>query len=184
MNRIEEEKAEAAAAAESNDHDTLTVTQNSGTTFKQSFFEIFNEHVYDLLSSNSLDKPLAVREDKITGAYVEGLKEIEVGDAKSAEELLAKGLENRQVASTNMNRTSSRSHAIFVLAMKTEYITSNGLQKVRNSKFTLVDLAGSERQKSSGTCTRRNVYSELNVSLAFDATTKTHDVELNDLFIL
>jgi kinesin family protein 15 len=122
---------------------------NSNTTFKGTFFEIFNERVYDLLSSDSLEKSLAVREDR-NGVYVEGLTEIEVKNTKDAEDLLTKGLANRHVASTNMNRTSSRSHAIFVLSVKTEQTTSDGLRKVRHSKFTLVDLAGSERQKSTG----------------------------------
>jgi Kinesin-like protein len=122
---------------------------SSKTTFKGSFFEIFNERVFDLLSSESLEKSLAVREDK-NGVYVEGLKEMEVRNTQDAEDLLAKGLANRHVASTNMNRTSSRSHAVFVLSVKTEHTTSDGLRKVRNSKFTLVDLAGSERQKSTG----------------------------------
>jgi kinesin family protein 15 len=122
---------------------------NRTTTFKGSFFEIFNERVFDLLSSESLEKSLAVREDK-NGVYVEGLKEVEVKTTHDAENLLAKGLSNRHVASTNMNRTSSRSHAVFVLSVKTEHTTLDGLRKVRNSKFTLVDLAGSERQKSTG----------------------------------
>jgi kinesin family protein 15 len=59
-------------------------------------------------------------------------------------------MKNRQVASTAMNRTSSRSHAVFVLSVRTEQTTSDGLSKIRTSKFTLVDLAGSERQKSTG----------------------------------
>jgi kinesin family protein 15 len=64
--------------------------------------------------------------------------------------VLRSGIKNRQVASTAMNRTSSRSHAVFVLSVRTEQTTSDGLSKIRTSKFTLVDLAGSERQKSTG----------------------------------
>lgn len=122
---------------------------NSKTTFRGSFFEIFNERVFDLLSSDSLEKTLAVREDS-NGVYVEGLKEIEVGNTSDAQALLTRGLANRHVASTNMNRASSRSHAVFVLSLKTKHTTPEGLRKVRNSRFTLVDLAGSERQKSTG----------------------------------
>lgn len=122
---------------------------NQKTTFKGSFFEIFNERIYDLLASESLEKTLAARENT-SGVYVEGLSEIKVGNLHDVENLLAQGLANRHVASTNMNRTSSRSHALFVLSVKTEE-NINGLRKVRTSKFTLVDLAGSERQKSTGT---------------------------------
>ena len=123
--------------------------QNSKTTFKGSFFEIFNERIYDLLAMNTLDKPLQIREDS-NGVYVENLQEVQVKNTSDAQSLLSRGLENRHVASTNMNRTSSRSHAVFVLNLKTEHTTPEGLKKVRNSKFTLVDLAGSERQKSTG----------------------------------
>ncbi len=123
--------------------------QSSRTTFKGSFFEIFNERIYDLLASESLEKTLAVRENT-SGVYVEGLKEVEVQNLSDVEDLLANGLANRHVASTNMNRTSSRSHALFVLKVKTEDVTRDGLRKVRTSKFTLVDLAGSERQKNTG----------------------------------
>ena len=42
------------------------------TIFKSSFFEIFNERVYDLLSTECLDSNLPVREDT-SGVYVEGL---------------------------------------------------------------------------------------------------------------
>lgn len=123
----------------------------SKTTFHGSFFEIFNERVFDLLNEDSLEKSLAVREDSKNGVYVEGLKEVPVLTNIDAENLIARGLSNRHVASTNMNRTSSRSHAVFVLSLKTEHTTPDGLRKIRTSKFTLVDLAGSERQKSTGT---------------------------------
>jgi len=132
----------------SNENDEQYPMTNRKTSFKGSFFEIFNERVFDLLAPESLEKSLAVREDK-NGVYVESLNEVEVRNTQDAEDLLAKGLANRHVASTNMNRTSSRSHAVFVLSVKTEHTTSDGLRKVRSSKFTLVDLAGSERQRST-----------------------------------
>ena len=119
------------------------------TIFKSSFFEIFNERVYDLLSTECLDSNLPVREDT-SGVYVEGLKEIQVNNTDEAEQILNEGMSNRHVAATNMNRTSSRSHAVFVLSVKSVHTSNDGLRKVRNSKFTLVDLAGSERQKSTG----------------------------------
>ena len=77
--------------------------------------------------------------------YVEGLKEVEVKNTSEAESILAQGMANRHVAATNMNRTSSRSHAVFVLSVRSEHVDSEGLRKIRNFNFTLVDLAGSER---------------------------------------
>ena len=120
---------------------------------KASFFEIYNEKVYDLLSSNEnmLQEPLAVREDSSArGVYVEGLMEYEVNNTVDAMDVLRVGNDNRRVASTSMNRVSSRSHAVFVLTVK-NIITdeADGTSKVLESKFTLVDLAGSERQKTT-----------------------------------
>jgi kinesin family protein 15 len=109
--------------------------------------------VYDLLSPNEHmtddDKGLLVREDATKGVYVEGLAEVEVSDTTEAMDVLRSGLDNRRVASTKMNRVSSRSHALFVLTVRSELFSENGISKVRMSKFTLVDLAGSERQKTT-----------------------------------
>jgi len=127
-------------------------SSSSQHSAKASFFEIYNEKVYDLLSSNDnmLQESLAVREDSSKGVYVEGLMEHEVTNTADAMDVLRVGNDNRRVASTSMNRVSSRSHAVFVLTVK-NVITNDfdGTSKVLESKFTLVDLAGSERQKTT-----------------------------------
>ena len=113
------------------------------TTARASFYEIFNEKVYDLLSEGSLETALNVREDATRGVYVDGLEEVEVRDVDEAEAVIAKGLAQRSIASTSMNRTSSRSHACFVLTVRSVFMdASDGLSKIRTSRFTLVDLAG------------------------------------------
>ncbi|EJK76156.1 hypothetical protein THAOC_02097, partial [Thalassiosira oceanica] len=125
------------------------------TSAKASFFEIYNERIYDLLNapsdpSDADDRGLSVREDGSRGVYVEGLLEKPVADASGTMDVLRSGMSNRTVAMTNMNRASSRSHAVFVLTVKTEREEeASGLTKTRVAKFTLVDLAGSERQKST-----------------------------------
>jgi len=96
-------------------------------------------------------KGLPVREDATKGVYVEGLVEREVSNTAEALDVLRCGTDNRHVASTQMNRVSSRSHAMFTLTVKSELFAENGVSKVRMSKFTLVDLAGSERQKTTAT---------------------------------
>ena len=104
-----------------------------------------------MLSPETLDNNLQVRENvRGGGVYIEGLKEVELQNTAEAEALMSAALANRHVASTNMNRTSSRSHAMFVLSVRTEHVDEDGLRKVRSSKFTLVYLAGSERQKTTG----------------------------------
>lgn len=58
---------------------------------------------------------------------------------------------NRTVAATNMNETSSRSHAVFTLIFtqrRFDQTTSLSTEKV--SKISLVDLAGSERADATG----------------------------------
>uniref|UniRef100_K7FAY6 Kinesin family member 1C n=1 Tax=Pelodiscus sinensis TaxID=13735 RepID=K7FAY6_PELSI len=60
-------------------------------------------------------------------------------------------LSPRTVAATNMNETSSRSHAVFTIVFtqrRHDELTDLDTEKV--SKISLVDLAGSERADSSG----------------------------------
>ena len=63
-------------------------------------------------------------------------------------QILRKGMEHRRAAETAMNHVSSRSHAVFVLRVRSQIQDEeSGIIKYREAKFTLVDLAGSERQK-------------------------------------
>ncbi|KAL7520101.1 hypothetical protein ACHAWF_000262, partial [Thalassiosira exigua] len=94
------------------------------------------------------DRGLPVRECE-GRVYVEGLTEREVHKADEALDILRVGMDGRRVAATNMNRILLRSHAVFSLTIKSEFSSSDGIDKVRTTKFTLVDLAGSERQKST-----------------------------------
>lgn len=57
----------------------------------------------------------------------------------------------RTVAATNMNETSSRSHAVFTIFFTQQrQDNSTGLVTEKVSKISLVDLAGSERADSTG----------------------------------
>ncbi len=126
-----------------------------------SFYEIFNEKVFDLLDPSASTLPSAnapvvglnIREDASRGVYVEGLLEERVDTPISAFNALNRGYRNRHVGETLMNRESSRSHAVFTLVVEaTEEDTDEKgsvLTRVRSSRFNLVDLAGSERQKST-----------------------------------
>merc|ERR1712227_150590 len=77
--------------------------------------------------------------------------------------LLEEGALSRTTASTNMNATSSRSHAIFTVHLKhhrmvkidqedgdTGEETQGEEFETLTSKFNFVDLAGSERLKRTG----------------------------------
>eukprot|EP01060_Flectonema_neradi_P010355 TRINITY_DN17447_c0_g2_i1.p1 TRINITY_DN17447_c0_g2~~TRINITY_DN17447_c0_g2_i1.p1 ORF type:complete len:864 (+),score=168.17 TRINITY_DN17447_c0_g2_i1:95-2686(+) len=132
-----------------------------------SFMEIYNEKVKDLLrppdkgpkvfQSRFDERPigdeyqnLRVRNHPLHGPFVEGITKKDVGTWGQCVEVIRNGNSARACTSTQMNDTSSRSHAIFQLwitqteylgaKMKGQPITSN-----RTAKLNLVDLAGSER---------------------------------------
>ncbi|XP_077975234.1 uncharacterized protein LOC120332826 [Styela clava] len=115
-------------------------------TCRASFLEIYNEQVFDLLDPSS--PKLQVRESKNRGVFVEGIIEKYVTSGSEAFNILSEGWCNRRVASTSMNRESSRSHAVFTVTVETKEHTAS-ITKVRQSVLNLVDLAGSERQKDT-----------------------------------
>lgn len=71
-----------------------------------SFYEIFNERVFDLLDSDSGCSVggLQTREDMKKGVYVEGLTEEAVDSPYQAHQVLTRGYRNRHVGETAMNR--------------------------------------------------------------------------------
>jgi hypothetical protein len=96
---------------------------------------------------------LRVREHPFKGAFVEGLKEVNVKSYEEVEKLLLAGTYMRSVAETKMNESSSRSHAVFTLTFRQTSVDSatGAPLSERTSKIVLVDLAGSERSDASGT---------------------------------
>ncbi|KAL7535260.1 hypothetical protein ACHAWF_005106, partial [Thalassiosira exigua] len=126
------------------------------TTTKASHLEIYNKRVYDLLAPPVHDNVGNRFGGGCDGRVnVEGLTEREVRTADEALDVLRAGMDGQRVAATNMNRISSRSHTMFSLTIKSELSSSDGIDKVRPSKFTLVDLAGSDRQKSTAADSER-----------------------------
>uniref|UniRef100_A0A673MXL7 Kinesin motor domain-containing protein n=1 Tax=Sinocyclocheilus rhinocerous TaxID=307959 RepID=A0A673MXL7_9TELE len=115
-----------------------------------SYMEIYCERVRDLLNPKSKGS-LRVREHPIMGPYVEDLSKMAVTNYSDIADLMDTGNKARTVAATNMNETSSRSHAVFTILFtqrRHDNMTSLDTEKV--SKISLVDLAGSERADSSG----------------------------------
>ncbi|KAL6734338.1 hypothetical protein Aduo_004887 [Ancylostoma duodenale] len=111
--------------------------------FKASFLEVYNEEVYDLLAER---KKLEVKMG--TGnTVVNGLKYYEINDKDDIENILAVADRTRSTAATKCNEQSSRSHAVFELAIQGSNKTSGAY---RHAALHLVDLAGSERVKESG----------------------------------
>nr|DBA24860.1 TPA: hypothetical protein GDO54_012458 [Pyxicephalus adspersus] len=115
---------------------------------KCSFIEIYNEQIFDLLDSAS--SGLFLREHIKKGVFVVGAVEQAVTSAAEAYQVLSTGWRNRRVASTSMNRESSRSHAVFTVTIESMEKV-NEIVNIRSSQLNLVDLAGSERQKDTHT---------------------------------
>uniref|UniRef100_A0A8V0Z5V9 Kinesin family member 15 n=1 Tax=Gallus gallus TaxID=9031 RepID=A0A8V0Z5V9_CHICK len=122
----------------------------SGKSFlcKCSFIEIYNEQIFDLLDSASAG--LFLREHIKKGVFVDGAVEQVLTSAAEAYQVLTMGWRNRRVASTSMNRESSRSHAVFTITVESME-KNNDIVNIRSSLLNLVDLAGSERQKDTHT---------------------------------
>uniref|UniRef100_A0A8C8AWX4 Kinesin family member 15 n=1 Tax=Otus sunia TaxID=257818 RepID=A0A8C8AWX4_9STRI len=115
---------------------------------KCSFIEIYNEQIFDLLDSASTG--LLLREHIKKGVFVDGAVEQVLSSAAEAYQVLTMGWRNRRVASTSMNRESSRSHAVFTITVESME-KNNEIVNIRSSLINLVDLAGSERQKDTHT---------------------------------
>ncbi|XP_033012102.1 kinesin-like protein KIF1B isoform X5 [Lacerta agilis] len=115
-----------------------------------SYMEIYCERVRDLLNPKNKGN-LRVREHPLLGPYVEDLSKLAVTSYTDIADLMDAGNKARTVAATNMNETSSRSHAVFTIVFtqkKHDLETDLSTEKV--SKISLVDLAGSERADSTG----------------------------------
>ncbi|CAL1684830.1 unnamed protein product [Lasius platythorax] len=115
-----------------------------------SYMEIYCERVRDLLNPKNRGN-LRVREHPLYGPYVEDLSKLAVLSYEDIHDLIDEGNKARTVAATNMNETSSRSHAVFTIfftQQQQDCIT--GLMTEKVSKISLVDLAGSERADSTG----------------------------------
>lgn len=84
-----------------------------------SYLEIYNEKVRDLLAAaGNSTASLRVREHPRQGPYVSDLSHHLVTSYERVAQLMEKGNKARCTASTNMNDTSSRSHAIFTLKFR------------------------------------------------------------------
>lgn len=85
-----------------------------------SMLEIYNEHIQDLFT-NPNNRPkggLKVRESPTAGVFVENLSKVPVTSYEEIQRQYDVGNNNRTIASTLMNATSSRAHTIFSIVFK------------------------------------------------------------------
>ncbi|KAG0166889.1 Kinesin-like protein kif21b [Apophysomyces sp. BC1034] len=126
-----------------------------------SFLELHNEDINDLLvqqnSQKDVDDHPSIREDNQGRIYWTGVREERVYNPQELLGFLTKGALCRTTGSTEMNASSSRSHAIFTVVLKQQIMDEGGSNSNEGSvgaytkrfvsKFHFVDLAGSERLK-------------------------------------
>ena len=118
-------------------------------TMEASYVEIYNEQIRDLLCPGSThsERHSVVNAPEGGCPTVTGVVREEVTSVYEATSLVRRAMKAREVAETEMNANSSRSHTLFLL-----YIT--GVHQATGQTLTgclnLVDLAGSERTKRSG----------------------------------
>ncbi|CAL6081666.1 Kinesin-like_protein [Hexamita inflata] len=105
--------------------------QNIQAKIVLSYVQIYKDDVYDLLTQKMGPKL------QFQNMQTPTMTKISVTSAQQVLQLITQAVQQRQVAATQMNAQSSRSHVIFQLHIS----TSNNYQ----SLLTLVDLAGSER---------------------------------------
>ena len=131
--------------------ETLT---NGGAEFtvRVSFLELYNEELQDLLTVGGANenKKLKLMEVEKKGVIVQNLEEVTVLSSNDIFEILARGIQQRATAATNMNKNSSRSHSIFTMKIMIKECNVDGEEVVRHGQLNLVDLAGSECVGRSG----------------------------------
>ena len=118
----------------------MTDAEPSARSVMVSYMEIYNEEIRDLLADAQTS--LAIVSGASGGVVVQGLSERVVESVEEVMALLDRGDSVRRVGETRMNARSSRSHAIFRLAL--------GVEGGHRRELTLVDLAGSERLGKTG----------------------------------
>ncbi|CAO3674709.1 unnamed protein product [Umbelopsis ramanniana] len=119
-----------------------------------SYMEIYKELVYDLLiPREGQGAGLSIREDSSRNIFVANLTDREINSLEEFEHIYNNACKNRSTASTKMNVSSSRSHAI--LSFQVTVAVENGKpqeseddsdseQYALSGKINLIDLAGSE----------------------------------------
>ncbi|KAL7430618.1 hypothetical protein ACHAXM_002280 [Skeletonema potamos] len=128
------------------------------TTIHVSCMELYNEELYDLLSSNT--SSLAINDDRRGNVLIPNLTEWKVTNINELLKVIEIAEEKRTTGSTAMNERSSRSHTIFRIRYEVKKEeggdgkeNNNGIGGVSSSSrkvvtttstLCLVDLAGSE----------------------------------------
>ncbi|QSZ29032.1 hypothetical protein DSL72_003542 [Monilinia vaccinii-corymbosi] len=139
---------------------TVDVDHHAEYAVLISMYEVYNDRIFDLLmpaasgksANESRRRSLLFKptEQSPERKVVAGLRKIICGSIKDALMVLEAGLNERRVAVTNSNSTSSRSHGFFCVEVKKRR-RSRTPGPWAGSSLTVVDLAGSERARDAKT---------------------------------
>ncbi|KAJ9224971.1 hypothetical protein DTO027B5_2457 [Paecilomyces variotii] len=135
--------------------------EETDSTVKCSFIELYNEELRDLLSAEDNSKLKIFENEGKKGhsgsTMVQGMEETYIDSAHAGIKLLQRGSHRRQVAATKCNDLSSRSHTVFTITVFTKRVSESGEENIGSAKLNLVDLAGSENIGRSGAENKRAV---------------------------
>lgn len=135
-----------SACYEQTARDLAAGCEENGLSMKVSFYDIYGGKCYDLLSDRA---PCQALEDARGRTKIVGLREVTALDADEVLKLVERGMRCRKTSRTDGNATSSRSHAVFQVTLKSKLPGEEGVRKTP-SRLALVDLAGSERGADRG----------------------------------
>lgn len=117
------------------------------------FLELYNDDIIDLLNESQINnntKQIKIHQENDT-IQLAGVTSRPVNSVSEAFDCLKAGALVRTTASTQMNTSSSRSHAIFTISIHQTRVTTEAQDvETLSAKFHFVDLAGSERLKRTG----------------------------------
>lgn len=144
-----------------------------------SYFEIYNEQIFDLLRENkgsksrrddTGNKPLELLTDKDKKNIIQDLTEVQCKGWKDALKVFQQGETQRKFSSTEMNHNSSRSHVVFQIRIDLRMLQKSIIRKC--PKIMLLDLAGSESLKRVGLDSKKQVKESANINKSLLALTR------------
>jgi kinesin family protein 22 len=109
-------------------------------TLHISALEIYNEKVWDLLTSEKQD--LNVYDAK-KAVLVKGLSEVDLRDEGHFLSMIVPAIQRRHTAATKLNSKSSRGHTLLIVKVVSQQLKTTG-------KLIIADLAGSENNTLTG----------------------------------
>ncbi|XP_065567186.1 kinesin-like protein KIF20B isoform X3 [Artemia franciscana] len=155
----------------SRDSGSVTLTTDWMSTVWISVVEIYNDQIYDVLAMKKdkqervLTAPLKLAEEGKGCFFIKNMQEILVRSADEAYQVIQVGIKNLRYASTNLNRSSSRSHSIFQIRVVRQSTKDGSVGKIHQIAFC--DLAGAERTaKAQSKGERLQEACMINLSLA------------------